>query len=74
MSDETTALIQEFNPELIRKGNPFENWYNICCANADKNNAQLEYWLKNPPNSVCESFISKVVMHYIPTLRVATWA
>lgn len=52
-SAETIALIVDNNPSLLEGGNLFENWYNNCCANADKNNAPLEEWFDKPPTFVC---------------------
>lgn len=46
---ELQMLIEDYNPDLLKGGKPYERWLNICCRYAKPYDIPLKAWIDKPP-------------------------
>lgn len=46
---EMIMLIRDYNPQLLRGGNLYQNWLRICLQYAEKEKVPLEEWIEEKP-------------------------
>lgn len=49
LDKELQMLIEDYNPDLLEGGKPYEHWLNICCKYATSYDIPLREWIENPP-------------------------
>ena len=47
---ELNMLIEDYNPQLLKGGNLYENWLNICLKYADTAKVPLKKWIEDKPD------------------------
>lgn len=47
---ELTMLIEDYNPQLLKGGNLYKNWLNICLKYAETAKVPLEQWIEEKPS------------------------
>lgn len=49
-TNELNMLIEDYNPQLLKGGNLYENWLNICLKYAETAKVPLKKWIEDKPD------------------------